>query len=176
MVTYHALPPFTNWVKVRKNQEETTPNPYLHPDLPALTHAPQSSAGPPYQYTANSIHTQPAQQSENVARGDNIKWVNCQLLSAGGQQGCPRVYKLESVKWLTLSQISVPDIAVTAPFWSHVDDALHRLLDLTRPHVYFVFHDWVGESQLWAENSQFCIEREGIDVTLCSLLCVFDCN
>ena len=142
MVTYHALPPFTNWVKVRQNQEETTPDPHFHPDLAALTNAPQSSVGPPYQYTANSIHTQPAQQSEDVVRGDIIKWVNCQLLSAGGQQGCPRVYKLESVKCLTLSQISVPD---TALFWSHVT-ALHRFLDLTRPHVYFVFYNWVGES------------------------------
>lgn len=53
-----------------------------------------------------------------------------------------------------------------------MDDALHRYLDLTRPHVYFVFYNRVGESQLWAENSQFCIEQEGIDVTLCSLLCV----
>ena len=171
MVTYFALPPYVNWARVRQNQEETTPDPHFHHDLPTLTQPPQNSVHPPCQYTADSISTQPAQQSEGVARGDNIKWVNCPLLSTGAHKGCPRVYKLERVNWLTFSRISVPDIAVTALFWSHVD-ALGTFLDLKRPHVYFVFYNWVGETQIWAENSQFCIKREGIDVTVCGLLCV----
>ena len=64
--------------------------------------------------------------------------------------------------------ISVPDIAVTALFWSNVD-ALHSFLDLKRPHAYFLFYNWVGESQLWLENSQFGIKRGGIKVTACGL-------
>ena len=171
MVSYHALPPSTHWARVKQNQNETTPDHYSHHDLPALTHPPQSTADPPYHYASNSIQNQAPQQRKVVAGVDNIKWINCHLLSAGEREGCPRVYKLESVNWRTLSQISVPDIAVTALFWGHVD-ALGTFLDLERPRVYFVFYNWVGASQLWAANSRFCITREGNEVTVCGLLCL----
>ena len=48
-------------------------------------------------------------------------------------------------------------------------DALGTFLDLKRPHVYFLFYNWVGESQLWLENFQVCIKQEGVEVTVCAL-------
>ncbi len=171
MTIYEAFPSFINWAKVTQKQKETTPDPYFHRDLPAVTNPSITSTGPPCQYTANCIRNKPTQQSKHVADDHDVKWINCHLLSAGAQKGCPRVYKLESVNWFTLSQISVPDIAVTALFWSHVD-ALSTFLNLTRPLVYFLFYNWVGESRLWAENSHFCIKREGVEVTVCGLSCV----
>ncbi|KAK0516642.1 hypothetical protein JMJ35_001245 [Cladonia borealis] len=127
----------------------------------------QQSTQPTQQSTQPTQQsTQPTQQSTNIAQGNNINWVNCHLLPAGAQQGCPRVYWLDSVNRRTLyNHISIPDIAVTALYWGHVD-ALHKFLDMTRPRVYFAFHSWVGNPQLSFRDWQFCIKREGIEVTV----------
>ena len=110
-----------------------------------------------------------SQHEDDVSRGDDIKWVNCHLLSVGAKEGCPRVYQLYSVT--SLDRIGLPDIVVTALFWSH-GNALSTFLDLNRPHVFFIFHNGVERSGLWAENSRFCIERRGILMTVRGLPCV----
>ena len=104
-----------------------------------------------------------------VSRGEVIQWVNCHLLSVGAKEGCPRVYQLYSVT--SLDRIGLPDIVVTALFWSH-RNALKTFLDLQRPHVFFIFPNGAERSGLWAENSRFCIERRGILMTVRGLLYV----
>ena len=104
-----------------------------------------------------------SQHEDDVSRGEDIQWVNCHLLSVGAREGCPRVYQLYSVT--SLDRIGLPDIVVTALFWSH-GNALRTFLDLYRPHVFFIFHNGADRSGLWAENSRFCIERRGILMTV----------
>ena len=156
MANDDALPFSIDWARVMQDAHDATLDAYFNQSLPALSHGPTVPAN------------LPPPPSKDISSGDDIRWVNCQL-STGGKNGCPRVYKLESVS--SLSRISVLDILVTALFWSHVD-ALRTFLDLTRPKVSFLFHNWVGESGLWAENFRFCIKREGVEVTVCGLPCV----
>ena len=51
-------------------------------------------------------------------------------------------------------------------------DALEKFLDMTRRRVDFFFHSWVGNPQLSFQDWQFCIKREGIEVTVCGLACI----
>ena len=167
MIKCYSSPPYIHCHRVKQTRQQTTPDPHFA----ALAQRSQSSADISHQYTSNSIPTQPAQQNEHVANGNNIKWVNCQLLPPSARKGYLRVYKLESVKWFTFMQIRAPNTAVTLLYWGRVD-ALHTFLDLTRPCVYLHFYNWVGESVLWSETSQFCIKREGIAMTVCGLPCI----
>ena len=177
----HSVNPFILWSRLIRNRDPLTPDSHFRRDLEELLRPPQRPADPPQQYIANNIHTQPVQQSiqpvqqstqpaqrsRNIPQGAHIKWVKCHLLPAGAQQGCPRVYWLHSVNERTLdNHISMPDIAVTALYWGHVD-ALEKLLDMTRPRVDCFFYNWDGTSQVWSRDWQFCIKREGTEVTVC---------
>ena len=153
-------PPFpVNWAKVMQDAQEATRDAYFNSSLPALSYGPTVPPDLPRQLTVR----------DDVTRENDIIWVKCYLLSVRAKKGCPRVYKLESIP--SLDRIGVPDMVVTALFWSHLD-ALSTFLDMKLPLVYFLFHNWVGESGRWFKNSRFCIKRERIEVTVCGLLCV----
>ena len=152
-----APPPAIDWAKVMQDAQETLADGYFNGGLPTLSHGP---IAPPY---LPALLT----RRDDISRGDEIRWVNCHLLSVGAKKGCPRVYMLMNKLrgYTPLDRIGVPDLVVTALYWSHMD-ALSTFLDMKRPLVYFLFHNWVGESGRWAENSRFCIKREGIEVTV----------
>ena len=187
-ILLHSVNPSIIWARINRKRDPLTPDPHFRGDLEGLLRPPRRPADPPHQYTANDIHTQPVQQSTqsthqstqptqqitqptqqrtNIPQSANIKWVNCHLLPAGAQQRCPRVYWLHSVNRCTLHNlITIPDIAVAALYWGHVD-ALEKLLDMTRHRVDCFFHSWVGNPLLSFQDLQFCIKREGIEVTVC---------
>lgn len=156
-----ALPFPVNWGKLMQDTQQATHDAYFNSSLPTLSYGPTVPADLPRQLTVR----------DDVSREDNIRWVKCDLLSVGAKEGCPRVYKLNTC--FSLDRIGMPDIIVTALHWSHLD-ALSTFLDMKRPLVYFRFHNWIGASGLWAENSRFCIKREGTKVTVCGLPCVWN--
>ena len=158
-VDHDTLPVPVDWAKVMQDAQEATQDAYFNSSLPALSYGPTVPPDLPRLLTVR----------DDVSRETEIRWVNSHLLSVAAKKGCPRVYKLNTVT--SLDRIGVPDIIVTALHWSHLD-ALSTFLDMKRPLVYFLFHNWVGESGRWAENSRFCIKRERIEVTVRGLPCV----
>lgn len=159
-----APPMLIDWTKVRQDAQEATYEATFNSTLPAMTHGPTAPPCLPALLT----------RRDDISRGDEFRWVNCRLLSIGAKKGCPRVYMLmNNLRGYTpLERIGVPDLVVTALHWGHLD-GLSTFLDMKRPLVYFLFHNWVGSSGRWAENSRFCIKREGIEVTVCGLPSVF---
>ena len=154
-------PPFAvNWAKLIQDTQEATHDAIFNSSLPALSHGPTVPPDLPRLLTLR----------DDVTRDNEIGWVNCQPLSVRAKKGYPRVYKLNSIP--SLDRVGVPDIVVTALFWSHLE-ALSTFLDMKVPLVYFLFHNWFGESGRWAENSRFCIKRERNEVTVCGFPCVF---